>query len=247
MRPIRSALLTCLVLQSEPLHAQQVRLTGRVVETASGTPIPMAWLDLVNDGRRIGVDSLGRFSVLLGRGTYVVGVHALGFASVQTALVVDADTALVFRLGPSPIELDAIEAVADRFELRTRPLQWAVRSISRAALASSRAKEPVDHLRGSLLQLYPCGGSECVRYREVLVVPLVCIDDRIALGGLTELRSHPSASLHTIEVHARGRMVRAYTARFMESVAPQATSSRRRYCDPISRPAEAGRVRVTRG
>lgn len=219
MRQIWSALLAFLVLQSEPVYAQQVRLTGRVVEATSSAPIPAAWLDFVDDARRIGVDSLGYFSVVLSRGEHLVGVHALGFASVQAALVVDADTTIVFRLGPSPIELDEIEAVADQFERRTRRLQWAVRSISRMALASSRARDPVDHLRGGLLQLHPCGGSECVRYRELMVEPLVCIDDRISIGGLTDLRSYPFASLHTIEVHARGRMVRAYTVRFMESVA----------------------------
>jgi len=74
-------------------------------------------------------------------------------------------------------------------------------------------------LKQRAIQLHPCGsGRECIRFRGTSVAPVVCIDERPASGGIAELRAYPKESLYRIEVHERGRMIRAYTMWFMGQV-----------------------------
>jgi hypothetical protein len=86
-------------------------------------------------------------------------------------------------------------------------------------LVSSPAADPVEVLKSRFLQLFPCHGrAECVRRRGALVLPLVCVDELRAFGGLAELRSYPAASLYRVELIDGGTHIRAYTTLFMERV-----------------------------
>lgn len=200
--------------------AQTVEVRVRVLDAGSNQPVATAWVEMAGGQRRLGADSTGLVIMSLIRGHHAFSVHALGYGSVTQALHAAGDTTLVVRLTIAPLSLEGLAVVADRFARRNRALPWNVGTVGHDELINSAAADPVDALRGRHVQLQPCrGGGDCVRYRGSPVTPVVCIDDQVAQGGLAELRTYPMASLHSIEVHGRGRMVRAYTTWFMDRVA----------------------------
>lgn len=217
-------LLCCvfaLLFVGSPLRGQvTVRIEGSVVDSATGVPIAGAWLELASGNvRRLGVDSVGTFTIELPSGSQKMVVHALGYATSLVLATVLSDTSLVIQLRPSPVVLNAIEVQAERrLSLRARALPWSVRTLGRDEFMGSPAATPVDVLKSRLLQLLPCRDGECVRWRGNLIPPVVCIDERQADGGLAELRTYAMSSLQIVEVHDRGRMIRAYTTWFMEQV-----------------------------
>jgi hypothetical protein len=191
-------------------------VTGRIADAGSGAGIPTAWLEVTGTDRRLGVAEDGSFTVSLADGTYELHAHALGYRSTRTRVRVAADTTLTLTLEAEPIALEAIRVEADRLSRRARAVPWSVRTIGRDDIIGSAAATTVDLLEQRRLQVIPCGGRECVRWRGAPVEPVVCIDEHFSPGGLAELRSYPMESLYVVEVHDRGRMIRVYTTWFVE-------------------------------
>lgn len=213
-----SVILALLILAGD-LAGQAARISGRVLDRTTEAPIPGAWLEISEGGRRTGVDSTGVFSLELRPGRYALAAHALGYASVTFTIALEADTSLVVQLDAAPLALAGIEVIVDRFARRNRALPWSVATVTHDELVNSAAANPVDVLRQRRVQFQPCRqGGDCVRWRGSVIVPVVCIDEMFAHGGVAELRTYPMASLYSIEVHDRGRMIRAYTTWFMDRV-----------------------------
>ena len=194
----------------------QVR--GRILDAESGMGISMSWLQLTDNGARVGADSAGTFRLALPLGIYRIVFHGFGYASEEQVIDIRSDTVLTISLRHQPLVLVGIEVNAERLAARARALPWSVRRVTREELVSSPAATPLDALERRSLQLIPCQEGECVRWRGSLIAPLVCIDELRAVAGLAELENVPFASLHSIEVHDRGRMIRAYTTWFMEQL-----------------------------
>jgi hypothetical protein len=220
MRSVRSLLFASLIAIIPEAAAGQVthRVQGRVIDAATTQVIPDAWIEVSGSDRRRGVDGQGVFSLELIAGPHTLLAHAFGYRTAEVRIDVRADTTLSLLLQVEPLVIQGIAVQADRLTARSRALPWAVRGVTREELAHSAAPTPVDVLKERRLQLVPCpwGTMECVRYRNLPVPVLVCIDERVS--GLGGLRSWPNSSLYKIEVHDRGRMIRAYTIRFMEQV-----------------------------
>jgi hypothetical protein len=102
-----------------PVQGQS--LTGRVVDQATGLPVPEAPIAVVDStGARVAVaysDSLGWFAISLeGSGTYRVEVGQLGYVpAVLPRLAVPASDTVDLRvaLPPSPIQIAGVEAIVD--------------------------------------------------------------------------------------------------------------------------------------
>jgi len=204
-----------------PLHGQQkFTLSGRVIDASTGAAISIAWIELAGTDQRLRTDAEGSFRLDLAGGRYSLIVRALGYGTATADMELRADSTLTIALQLRPLQLQRIEVRIDQPRRRTRPLPWSVRTVPRDQLVVSPAASPVDVLKQRSLITLPCSqsGGECVRYRNGLIEPLVCIDERTAAGGLAELRTWPSASLYRIEVHDGGRMIRVYTTWFMEQV-----------------------------
>jgi hypothetical protein len=212
------ALLPTFLIPALARGQVSVTISGRIVDSATRQGIPTAWIQFVDGARRLGVDATGAFRTTVAPGPHQVVVHALGYESARLRLDVRADTVITLTLQVQPLSLEGIAVHVDRMAMRARAVPWQVRTLSREDLLRSAAATPVDELAGRSLQLFPCRGGECIRRRGGLVVPLVCIDERRAVGGLAELRTYPFASLYLIEVHDRGAMIRAYTTWFMDRV-----------------------------
>lgn len=201
----------------QPVVGQDIRaVRGHVMDADTRNGVSSAWIQVPTAEHPLGVDSSGAFGVSLPAGVHTLLFHAFGYATLELKLEVRADTTISVALLREPIELAALEVEANRFSRRARALPWSVRLLDRSALLESAAPTPVDALKSRLVQLLPCRSGECVRLRGSLAEPLVCIDERYAPGGLNELRTYPMTSIYAIEVHERGRMIRAYTTWFME-------------------------------
>jgi hypothetical protein len=220
MRPVRLLFLALLIAAVPQAMSGQVihRVQGRVTDATTRQAIAGAWIEIGGTDRRKDVDVQGAFSLELSVGSHTLFAHAFGYRTAEVRIDLRADTTLTLLLQVEPLVMEGIAVQADRLTARSRALPWSVRSVAREELARSAAPTPVDVLKERRLQLVPCpwGTMECVRYRNSPTPVLVCIDERVS--GLGELRTWPNHSLYKIEVHDRGRMIRAYTIRFMEQV-----------------------------
>jgi hypothetical protein len=220
MRSVRRLFLALLIATVPQAISAQVihRIQGRVTDAATRQAISGAWIEIGGTDLRKDVDAQGAFALELSGGSHTLLAHAFGYRTAQVRIDLRADTTLSLLLQVEPLVMQGIAVQADRLTARSRALPWPVRSVAREELARSAAPTPVEALKERRLQLVPCpwGTMECVRHRNVPTPVLVCIDERVS--GLDELRTWPNHSLYKIEVHDRGRMVRAYTIRFMEQV-----------------------------
>lgn len=115
---LRGALLAaCLAAAAPPtLLAQQGGIiAGRVLDAASGAPIPSAQVQIVNTNRGVVTGDDGRFRIVnLQPGTYRVRVLRIGYqAGAQTVTVgTGAAGEIVFRLNQTAVNLDQVVTTA---------------------------------------------------------------------------------------------------------------------------------------
>ncbi len=83
--------LALLLAGTAPLGAQGT-VRGQVLGGASRAPLPTAWVTVLRDGRRVGTDSLGRFTVAsLAHGVHQLAIGAAGFRAETTEVDLDVD------------------------------------------------------------------------------------------------------------------------------------------------------------
>lgn len=133
-------------------------------------------------------------------------------------MVPDSQNVTVW-LVPRPLAATPIIAAAEaNLERRRRSAPWSVGVLSREDIERIGPLPAVDGLVRRHITLFPCEPrpQQCIRRRGQVIRPIVCIDEREALGGIAELRSYPLTMFHSIEVHDGGMLIRGYTTRFMD-------------------------------
>jgi hypothetical protein len=121
--------LVLCVLAAPQLSAQSV--TGRVVDAASGDPVPEARVQATptaETAARVSsaiTDRGGHFRLSLEPGTWDLVVERVGYETVHTTglqVVVDEGVTLEIRLGPRPAALEPLVVTGRRrYAARTRP------------------------------------------------------------------------------------------------------------------------------
>ena len=120
------------------LDAQQLRVR---VLTSAGEPVAGATISLLRASENIAArtgttDPAGQvFFGDVAIGSYLVRADIIGFASVQTRIVLQRDTMIDLRLRETPVQIDAITARGERARSRFEDEAGAtVRELSRAEL-----------------------------------------------------------------------------------------------------------------
>jgi hypothetical protein len=196
-----------------------------VVDRATGTPLPGAVVELPELERRAIANAEGR-TLLAGLppGNYMVRVRLLGYQEFQQKVrVPERSTVVTVALGPRPIVLEGVTAygfsIAEELARRRYSAGISVRVVPPSMLAHSGAfdaRQAVLQMGGLSAASCRDGGDACIWVRGSSLRPTVYIDERPALGGLFELETYAPHEMHTVEIYAGGRHVRAYTTWFIE-------------------------------
>lgn len=200
----------------------QPRIVGQVVDAATEAPLDVVRVAAEVSARPALTTSDGRFLLCeVGAGTMAITAERLGYETLTVDVVAGIGSDPVrLRLQPSPILLEGLEIVMDRFKSRHRAVATVVRTYDEAAFASSGHWSAGDFVASrSGIFTTPCGFDRCVYYRGSLVRPSVYLDERPLPGGWAQFESLPTSHLYMIEVYRRGTHVRAYSQAFMERAA----------------------------
>ena len=203
-------------------EADQRRVVGRVVDAATETPLDVVRVSAAVADRAALTTSDGRFLLCgVGAGSIAITAERLGYETLTVDVAAGTgDEPMRLRLQPSPILLEGLEIVMDRFRTRHRAVATVVRTYDEAAFASSGHWSAADFVASrSGIFTTPCGFSRCVYYRGNLVQPSVYLDERLLPGGWPQFESLPTSQLYMIEVYRRGTHIRAYSQAFMERAA----------------------------
>lgn len=224
-----SAVLALLLLLAPALGAQIVppppppasaTVQGWVVDAATGRPLRGARVEVNFINRKTVTDAAGAFRIGgLQPGPYVVTAQHLGYGEERVELVAGAGDSVTVSLSPDPVMLEGLSVQADRFERRRNALPVTVRTVAREELANS----PLPDAKQVILErsgVTPCtSSSACVMVRGQRRPIVLYIDERPALGGLTELETYDPTDLYMVEVYRGGAMIRVYTVDYMERIA----------------------------
>ena len=200
----------------------QPRVVGQVVDAATEAPLDVVRVAAGVAARPALTNSDGRFVLCeVGVGTVAITADRLGYETLTVDVVAGiANDPIRLRLQPSPILLEGLEIVMDRFRHRHRAVATVVRTYDEAAFASSGHWSATDFVASrSGIFTTPCAFGRCVYYRGALVSPSIYLDEVPLPGGWTQLESLPTSQLYMIEVYRRGTHVRAYSHAFMERAA----------------------------
>jgi hypothetical protein len=232
-RILRLALLAALAVVA-PLSAQQqnqaerVRVTGVIVDSASGKPLAGAHVTF-SKREIVPTDAEGRFEVSrVPVGEQAFAVSALGYEPILVTVPVARDMEPVrVVLAANPVELAEIRVQVDRLQSRRRATATHVRVLSQADLAAGAGIDArlfiEQHAMLASLTCRPALSlvlsNSCVRSRGTTVQPVVIIDERPAFGGMEELISYSPQELYMVEIYGGGRQIRVYTNWFMQLAA----------------------------
>lgn len=200
----------------------QPRVVGQVVDAATEAPLDVVRVAAGVAARPALTNSDGRFVLCeVGVGTVAITAERLGYETLTVDVLAEtANDPIRLRLQPSPILLEGLEIVMDRFRHRHRAVATVVRTYDEAAFASSGHWSAADFVASrSGIFSTPCVFGRCVYYRGALVSPSIYLDEVPLPGGWTQLESLPTSQLYMIEVYRRGTHVRAYSHAFMERAA----------------------------
>ena len=200
----------------------QSRVVGQVVDAATEAPLDVVRVASGAAARPALTTSDGRFLLCeVGVGTIAITAERLGYETLTVDVVAgSANDPIRLRLQPSPILLEGLEVVMDRFRHRHRAVATVVRTYDEAAFASSGHWSAADFVASrSGIFATPCGFDRCVYYRGTLARPSVYLDEVPLPGGWAQFESLPTSQLYMIEVYRGGTHVRAYSHAFMERAA----------------------------
>jgi len=221
--PVALAAIIVSSAAAQPVcEPDQRRIVGQVVDAATEAPLDVVRVAAEVSARPVLTTSDGRFLLCeIGAGTIAITAERLGYETLTVDVVAGtASDPIRLRLQPSPILLEGLEIVMDRFKHRHRAVATVVRTYDEAAFASSGHWSAADFVASrSGIFTTPCGFDRCVFYRGSLVPPSVYLDERLLPGGWAQFESLPTSQLYMIEVYRRGTHVRAYSHAFMERAA----------------------------
>jgi hypothetical protein len=104
-----------LAAAAAPTAAQQ-QVRGTVVDQGTGRPLPGVAVEVVESGRTVATDSVGRFAVHLPDTAQVLSLtfSTLGYASLTRSYLLPLDRSLAVGLTSTAVEIEGIEVRARR-------------------------------------------------------------------------------------------------------------------------------------
>lgn len=217
-------------------------VTGVVGDVETGSPIPVAVVELPELGRMTTTNADGRF-VFLGipEGNHTLRITAMGYAAWEQETDLRHLDLLRIGLLPQPIALENIRVSADRLQKRRRTAAVSVTAVQRRELLRAPEATAAEVIRSRLPFPRQCPDSAglasgagivagtvfgaagdplelCIWSRGTIVRPNVFIDDRPVPSAL--LWTYNTSELYAVELYAGGREIRVYTVAFMESGLP---------------------------
>ena len=202
-------------------------LTGTIVDAESREPLEgvVAWLPA--RGRGAPADTLGRFTIeRVAYGPQVLQIRRAGYGAQLLPVTFGPDwDGIEIALEPDHLVLSALPALTRRLRGRRNAYPRIVTTHDTQRLTGSGADDVRDYLsRYTLTRVIPCSGSArsfwCIELGGRPVEPAVCIDGWLEWGGLDLLQQMGPEQLHLLEVYeSNGRIIRAYTHDYVESLA----------------------------
>lgn len=225
-------MLAALALLARGAAAQSTSfdLMGAVVDADAGTPLVGAWVSITGSEWGSITDERGRFRIPdIDAGPVSLSVEQLGYETlVWEGRISESDGLLQLALTPTPVVLEGLQVVTDRFRARRNAVATTVLAFDMADLSTTSQQTALDFvtLRAGTWATR-CRGrfsDTCLYVRGRAVEPAVYIDEVPVLGGLDYLAHFAPWELYMIEVYGGGRHIRAYTPQFMERAAKQRLS-----------------------
>lgn len=223
--------LSLLLLAPAAASAQDVAITGHVLDDPTGAPVADAVVTVEGRDAATVTDSTGAFWLGdLPTGLLRFRVERLGYWTTVVPVVLERSTSLLLRVPPNPVVADRIEVVIDVLEGRRNALPFAVRVFDAERLRPHVSLSLEAFLRRRAgLHLVPCrsgsrnpltfGSLECMAFRGRAVPIRVWIDESPTIGGLDALFGYDVSEIQSVEVMGGCAMVRVYTRRFLDAVA----------------------------
>ncbi|MDB4950976.1 MAG: TonB-dependent outer membrane protein SusC/RagA [Gemmatimonadetes bacterium] len=205
-------------------------VTGVVVDSATGMPLPGARVDAARGRLRAVTDSAGRF-VLRGveRGQGRVRVRRVGYADGAAEWELRGDSVRVkVALASAVIPLAEIRVVAEGLDAQVKAGASAVWTIGAAELAASTASDVLTMLRDRytlrpvrcrVVEASRVGGRGCFYIRGTPTRACVLVDEVRAPGGLDDLVAYRPDEVGRVYVFRGGSVIAVYTRWYMKQVA----------------------------
>ena len=202
-------------------------LTGRVVDAGSGRPLPGVVVWVPAEGRGVPADDLGRFVVPeIPYGPQVLQVSRAGYGARLVPVTLGPRwTPVEIALQPDTAVLSRLPALSDRLRGRRNLYQGVVTTHDVERLVVSGVPDVREYIQKyTLTSVVPCSGVAksfwCIEAGGNAIEPQVCVDGWLEWGGLDVLQQMGPHDLHLLEVYGtRGRIIRAYTHAYMETLA----------------------------
>jgi len=223
-------------LQPSPIEIESLTVTvdgaltvfGRVVDGASGRPMPGVYVWLTTHRRGASTDEGGAFVFpAVPTGPLLIQVEHVGYGRRYISVVARPPWApMVINLEPDLAVIEGIPLINYRLRGRRNAHRGTVRTFD----AESLVQLPEDNVRlivqnRTFAHLIPCRGMQagmwCVEVGGKPVEPRVCIDGEIVRGGTDTLQRLRPHQLYLLEVYYAkgGASIRAYTHEHMEALA----------------------------
>lgn len=108
LRFSRHSILLIVLLLAPPVLAQQVRLSGRVLDASSGESLPFATVVIKEKSLSTQANAYGFYSLLLEKGQHLVEVSFVGYKRHSVAIQLDRNVTRNFELQPQSTELSEL-------------------------------------------------------------------------------------------------------------------------------------------
>jgi hypothetical protein len=212
--------------QQQPAPTQQtarIRVTGRVIDESTETPVATAVVRLERVSRPVVTDTLGRF-ILDGipSGKHRLEAERIGYVTAITDVELSQGDTLIIEMQPQPVILEAITALADRLKARRNRTPIAVRAYDLRTLVDYGGNlRQFLQSRGAFFTPCPRGRAglfayDCAAVRGQTVPVTMYLDEGRTAGPLDTF--YPQ-EFELVEYYPSRAMVRVYTRTFLERVA----------------------------
>ncbi len=229
--PVVLAFVAVMLAHAPALQAQKkndnekFRVSGRVMDKASGAPVQTAIIRFEDLQRAVVADSMGRFALdKIPQGTHYVEIARLGYVAATdfVRIIADHDSMLV-ELVPQPLVLEAVTAIANRLERRRQRVASMVRAFDtkRLATSTSNLRQFLTSYAAPITNC-PAGRSRgtddnCVIARGDYRPLTVYMNEMPFVGAPLDL--YYPHEFELVEYYPGSNMIRLYTTAFLERVA----------------------------
>ena len=153
--------LVCFAFQ---VHAQNVSVSGKVIDATTSNAIEGASISVKN-GKRTLTSATGTFTLNVAKGSAI----SISYVGYQTAQVVVNGTDVLVKLIPSTEKLEDVVVTGLGVKKETKKLGYAVQEVKGADLIKAREPNPINGLVGKV------AGLDVAINREMLATPNVSL------------------------------------------------------------------------